>query len=225
MPETYLVTGANRGIGLEFAKQLSARGHTVIGTARSMSEADDLKQYAAKVLELDHTDAESVARLKDSLEGQAIDVLVNNGATGPRNADLAEVDCEGMVTEFDVNAVGPMRVIKALLPNIKQSSRKVIVSVSSAMGSLNRCEDWRSYGYCASKAALNMLTLCMSKELKPQGVTCCVLHPGHVQTRMGGDEAPVSPAESVEGMLGVIEGLEIAKTGMFYEYRGNMLPW
>ncbi|MFG0275788.1 MAG: SDR family oxidoreductase [Phycisphaerales bacterium] len=225
MPETYLVTGANRGIGLEFAKQLSAQGHTVIGTTRSMADADDLKKVAAKVLELDHTDAESVARLKDSLEGTPVDVLINNGATGPRKADLPEVDCEGMVSEFDVNAVGPLRVIKAMLPNIKQSDRKVIVSVSSAMGSLARCEDWRSYGYCASKAALNMLMLGMSKELKPQGVTCCVLHPGHVQTRMGGDEAPVSPAESVEGMVGIIGGLDIAQTGMFYEYRGNMLPW
>jgi len=225
MPETYLVTGANRGIGLEFAKQLSAQGHTVIGTARSMSEADDLKQHASKTLELDHTDAESVARLKDSLEGTPIDVLINNGAIGPDKVDLAEVDCEGVLEEFAVNAVGPLRVIKALLPNVKQSDRKVIVSISSDMGSLNRCEDWRCYGYCASKAALNMLTLGMSKELKPQGVTCCVLHPGHAQTRMGGEGAEVPASESVEGMLQIIGGLEIAQTGMFYEYRGNMLPW
>jgi len=225
MPETYLVTGANRGLGLELAKQLSAQGRSVLGTARSLDEAGDLRPHAEQVLQLDQTDPESVARLRDALEGRPVDVLVNNAALAPREAGVAEVDCRAMLEEFDANAVGPFRVAQALLPNLRQGGRKTVVNISSALGSLARAEEKLYYGYRASKAALNMLTLMMSKELKPDGVCCVVLHPGHVDTRMGGDEAPVSPKESVEGMLQIVDGLDIAQTGMFYEYRGNMLPW
>jgi len=222
---TVLITGANRGIGLELASQLTAAGHEVIGTARKPDQASDLKKLGGKVLQLDVTDANSVAAMAAALKGVEIDLLINNAGTGGQNpGSLEDTDFERVKMTFDVNSIGPMRVSQALLPNVLASDGKTIVHISSIMGSIanNRGS---YYGYRASKTALNMFNRSMALELKDKGVTSVVMHPGWVQTRMGGAGADITVDVSVSGMLAVIADLDVDKTGNFYDYQGNELPW
>jgi len=222
---TALVTGANRGIGLELATQLKAAGYNVIGTARKPAEATALKAVGARVEQLDVTDAGSVAALAERLEGVAIDLLINNAGVGGDGADsIRELDVDGMAVTYAVNAIGPMRVTQGLLPNLEAGDGKTIVHISSVMGSIQN--NWGgAYDYRASKAALNMLNSSLAKELGKEGFTSVVLHPGWVQTRMGGESAPVNPADSVAGLLKVIGGLEDKDNGKFYDYQGEPIPW
>ncbi len=222
---TVLVTGANRGIGLEMVRQLEARGMNVIGTARNPDAADELKATGARVLPLDVTDAASVAALAEALDGQKIDMLINNAGVGSQRAgSLADYDFDKMRLTFDVNSIGPMRVTQALLPNLQAGQHKTVVSISSVMGSIER-NSGGAYGYRASKAALNMMNKSMALELADQGFTCVVMHPGWVRTRMGGEQAPVAPADSVAGLLDVIAGLGPEDNGKFYDYQGEEIPW
>jgi NAD(P)-dependent dehydrogenase (short-subunit alcohol dehydrogenase family) len=222
---TVLVTGANRGIGLELARQLSAAGHEVIGTARKPEQAKDLSALGARVLQLDVTDATSVASMAEALEGVKIDLLINNAGTGGQTpGSFNDTDFERVKMTFDVNSLGPMRVTQALLPNILASEAKSIVHISSIMGSISNNRGGY-YGYRASKAALNMFNSSLAAELKDQGVTSVVMHPGWVQTRMGGSGADITVEVSAAGMLEVIAGLGIEQTGRFYDYQGNELPW
>lgn len=222
---TVLVTGANRGIGLELARQLSEAGHEVIGTARKPEQAKDLSALGARVLQLDVTDATSVASMAEALEGVKIDLLINNAGTGGQTpGSFNDTDFERVKMTFDVNSLGPMRVTQALLPNVLASEAKTIVHISSIMGSISNNRGGY-YGYRASKAALNMLNSSLAAELKDQGVTSVVMHPGWVQTRMGGSGADITVEVSVAGMLEVIAGLATEQTGQFYDYQGNELPW
>ena len=224
-PMTILVTGANRGIGLELARQLTGQGHRVIGTARNPVEAKELEALGAEVMQLDVTDAGSVAALAAGLEGRPIDILINNAGTGGQPpGSLQETDFERVKLTFHVNSIGPMRVSQALLPNLLAGEGKTIIHISSIMGSI-ASNGGGYYGYRASKAALNMLNSSLALELKDQGVTSVVLHPGWVQTRMGGPSAQISVEVSVEGMLKVISGLGLEQSGHFYDYQGNELPW
>ena len=222
---TVLVTGANRGIGLEMVRQLEARGMNVIGTARNPDSAEELKATGATVLQLDVTDAASVAALGTALEGKKIDLLINNAGVGSqRAASLADYDFDKMMLTFDVNSIGPMRVTQALLPNLQAGQHKTVVSISSVMGSIER-NGGGAYGYRASKAALNMMNKSLSLELAEEGFTCVVVHPGWVRTRMGGEQAPVTPEQSVAGLLDVISGLSTDDNGKFYDYQGVEIPW
>ena len=222
---TVLVTGANRGIGLELARQLIEDGHKVIGTARKPAEAADLKSLGAEVMQLDVIDSESVAAMASALEGRPIDLLINNAGTGGQApGSLADTDFERVKLTLDVNSLGPMRVTQALLPNLQAGKGKTIVHISSVMGSIANNRGGY-YGYRASKAALNMLNSSLAIELKPMGITSVVLHPGWVQTRMGGAGADITVDVSVAGMLDVIAGLDIEKTGHFYGYQGEEIPW
>lgn len=220
-----LVTGANRGIGLELATQLKAAGYDVIGTARKPAEATELKALGARVEQLDVTDADSVAALAQRLDGVAIDLLINNAGVGSQQGDtLAEQDFERMAFIFAVNSIGPMRVTQALMPNLATGEGKTIVHISSVMGSI--ANNWGgAYGYRASKTALNQLNKSLSIELKDKGYTAVVLHPGWVRTRMGGETAPVQPSDSVAGMIAVIGELQPADTGRFLDYQGKEIPW
>ena len=222
---TVLVTGANRGIGLELARQLTEQGHKVIGTARKPAEAKELKALGARVLQLDVIDPESVSAFAATLGEQPIDLLINNAGTGGQTpGSFQDTDFERVKLTFDVNSIGPMRVTQALLPNVLASENKTIVHISSIMGSIANNRGGY-YGYRASKAALNMLNSSLALELAEQGVTSVVLHPGWVQTRMGGAGADISVDVSVAGMLAVIAGLKPEQTGGFYDYQGNELPW
>lgn len=222
---TVLVTGANRGIGLEFTTQLKAQGYEVIGTARSPDKAAELKALGVQVLALDVTEKASVDALAAALAGVEIDLLINNaGIGGHLGASFQETDFEQIGTTFDVNSIGPMRVTQALLPNVLAGKGKTVVQISSTMGSIAN-NSGSYYGYRASKAALNMLNSSLALELADDGVTAIVMHPGWVKTRMGGAGAQITPQDSVAGMLKVISALTPSDTGRFLDYQGNELPW
>ena len=177
---TVLVTGANRGIGLELVRQMRARGHQVIGTARKPEQAMELKETGARVVQLDVTDSNSIRAMAEQLKGQRIDLLINNaGMLGHNAQSFAETDFDQVIATFDVNSLGPMRVTQALLPNILAGSGKTVIQISSTMGSIAN-NSGGYYGYRASKAALNMLNSSLALELADNGITSVVMHPGWV---------------------------------------------
>lgn len=222
---TALVTGANRGIGLELATQLKALGVNVIGTARKPADAAELNALGVQVEQLDVADVASVAALAERLKGVKLDLLINNAGVGGQSANtLAELDFEQMAAVFDINSIGPLRVTQGLLPNLMAGSGKTVVQVSSVMGSIAQ-NGGGYYGYRASKTALNMLNKSLSVELGKQGFTCVVVHPGWVKTRMGGAAAPVEVPDSVAGLLTVIAGLTTQDNGRFVDFQGNEIPW
>jgi len=222
---TVLITGANRGIGLEYARQFAAKGFKVIGTARDPADAKELAAVAGRVEPLDVTDAASVAALAARLDGVAIDILVNNaGMFDRKDVSVDRVDFAMMEQTFAVNTLGPLRVTQALLPNLRAGKRRTIVNMSSQLGSIEQSNgDW--YAYRASKAALNQITRTLSAELASEGFTVVVLHPGWVRTDMGGAGATYTPQESVRGLITVIEKLGRADNGRFYDFKGNPIPW
>lgn len=225
---TVLVTGANRGLGLEFARQFRAAGWTVIGTARTPAEAETLRQLGARVEPLDVTDAESVAALAQSLEGTPVDLLINNAGIssgGGPGMTIEQLDLAAAERVLQVNTLGPMRVTQALLPNLRAGEGKLIVNITSRLGSIELNERGGYHGYRESKSALNMFTRSIAAELKPEGFTCIVMSPGWVRTRMGGPNARLSPEESIEGMIGVIRSLTPDDTGTFRNHAGERLPW
>ena len=224
---TVLITGANRGIGLEFAKEYQAAGWSVIATARKPGEAADLKAIGVRIVQLDVTSAESAAALQEAMKDQAIDLLINNagvgvGLTGGKFADLKIDEFEQVMR---VNAVGPMRVTQALLGNLRQGKGKTVVNISSGLGSIGWNGQGGFYGYRESKAALDMFTRSLAAELKPEGFTCIALIPGWVKTEMGGPNAELTPEESVTAMRKVIGGLKPGDSGKFWSYDGSNVPW
>ncbi len=222
---TVLITGANRGIGLEYARQLSAKGYKVIGTARDPARADELDVLADRVEQLDVTDPASVAALAARLDGVPIDILINNAGIFERgDVTIDKVDYDMMERTFAVNTLGPLRVTQALLPNLRAGKGKTIVSMTSGLGSIEK-SNGRWYAYRASKSALNQFNKIWSVELGPEGFICTVLHPGWVQTDMGGPDATYTPEESVKGLVEVIEGLGPDDNGRFYDFRGEPIPW
>ncbi|MAY74099.1 MAG: hypothetical protein CMJ31_05105 [Phycisphaerae bacterium] len=225
---TFLITGANRGLGLEAARQLIAGSHAVIATARDPASATDLRATGAEVHCCDVADQSSVRTLADQLDGRAIDVLVNNAGMFPdRGVGLLDLDAEAAAETFRVNSVGPLIVTRALLPNLRLGERRLLINVSSNGGSLTltAAEGARSYAYRASKAALNLLNIVMAGELRPVGVACVAMHPGWARTDMGGDDAPLGVAESVAAMLRTWERLSMHESGRFVDREGVELPW
>ena len=220
-----LVTGANRGLGLEFVQQLKAKGYEVIGTARSPQKAVELEATGARVEQLDVADAASVAALAERLVDTPIDILINNaGMLNRADSTMDTLDFDVMERSFQVNSLGPLRVTQALLPNLNAGKGKTVVSITSRLGSIE-LSTGGLYSYRTSKTALNQINKIMSSELAPQGFTCVVMHPGWVQTDMGGPNATLTKPESIAGMIGVIENLTPASTGKFFNYDGAELPW
>lgn len=223
--QTVLITGANRGIGLEMAKQFDSAGFVVIGTARKPDQAAELKALGVRVEALDVTSSASVAALANTLKGVKLDVLINNaGVSGHRADSFAKTDFDAIAMTFDVNSIGPMRVTQALLDNLLAGDAKTVVQISSVMGSIER-NSGGYYGYRASKTALNMLNSSLAQELAGEGFTCVVLHPGWVRTRMGGAGAAIDAQTSVAGLVTVINDLTPADNGKFYDYQGASIPW
>jgi NAD(P)-dependent dehydrogenase (short-subunit alcohol dehydrogenase family) len=220
-----LVTGANRGLGLEFARQYKEAGWQVIGTARRPDVATELQGLGVTVVQLDVTDSESVARMATELAGQPIDLLINNAGVLPIHDSLSQTDIEAVAWTLDVNTLGPMRVSQALLPNLSMGDGKTIVSISSGLGSLERNGSGRFYGYRESKAALNMFTRSLAAELSDEGFMVIVMDPGWVQTDMGGPSAALTPEQSIRGVRAVIDGLAAEDTGTFKRHNGETVPW
>jgi NAD(P)-dependent dehydrogenase (short-subunit alcohol dehydrogenase family) len=226
---TVLITGANRGLGLEFARQYRAAGWQVIATARQPEAAEDLKALGegVRIVPLDVTKPESVAALKASLGHQPIDLLINNAGQGVglKGGSLAELKIEEFESVVEVNTLGPVRVTQALLPNLRAGKGKMIVGISSGLGSIAENREGGFYGYRESKAALDMFLRSLAAELKPDGFICVSLIPGWVKTDMGGPNAPLTPEESVTGMRKVLDGLKPENTGQFWSYKGSQVPW
>jgi NAD(P)-dependent dehydrogenase (short-subunit alcohol dehydrogenase family) len=220
-----VITGANRGLGLEFARQYSAAGWDVIGTARRPEAAEELEAFGVRVMQLDVTDQGSVDRLARDLESQPIDLLINNAGIFPMAATIPEIDFADISRTLDVNTIGPMRVTRALLPNLRRGEAKMIVNITSNLGSIANNTGGRFYGYRESKAALNMFTRSLAAELRDEGFTCVVMNPGWVQTDMGGPSAPLEAPESIAGMRAVIDRLTPADSGTFWTHEGQQMPW
>ena len=222
---TVVITGANRGIGLEYARQFKAKGYTVIGTARKPAEAGDLKAVADRVEALDVADPASIAAFAERLEGTPVDILVNNAGIFPReDVTLDKVDFDAFERTLAVNTFGPLRVTRALMPNLQAGDRKTVIGMSSGLGSIER-SNGRWYAYRTSKTALNQVNKILSEEFKDQGFVFTVLHPGWVRTDMGGENATYSVQDSVAGLVAVIEGLGPEDNGRFYDLKGEAIPW
>lgn len=222
---TVLITGANRGIGLELARAYAADGWDVIGTCRKPDAASELKAVGAvEIVALDVTDAASVAALGKTLQGRKIDLLLNNAGVNYRNGTLAEIDYDLWAKTMDANVFGPMRVCNALTENVLASGRKQMAFISSKMGSIAECTGG-AYMYRSSKTALNMAVKCLSLEFAGKGLTAVMFHPGHVRTDMGGASAPVLPTESAAGIKAVLDGVSPSDNGRFFNYDGTELPW
>jgi NAD(P)-dependent dehydrogenase (short-subunit alcohol dehydrogenase family) len=223
--ETWIVTGAGRGIGLSLVHTLDKRGSRVIAGVRRPGEAVSRLPERARVEALDVADAASVEAFARRLEGTPVDALVNNAGIGGEEEDLERLDVEGLLDYFRVNSLGPLRLVRALLPLLRKGRRKLVVNVTSRMGSLAQNEGGGYYGYRSSKAALNMITRNLALELGPEGFTCVAVHPGWVRTRMGGPGAPLSPRESAVKLVDRVAGLGGGDNGGFLSTDGTRIPW
>ncbi len=219
---TYLVTGANRGIGLEYCRQLKERGDNVIAVCRSTS--DELENLGISVeTDVDITLDESVANLVKRLDGHSIDVLINNAGIVER-VSLDRLDINSIRRQFEVNALGPLKFTQALLTNLKKGSK--IIMMTSRMGSIEDNTSGGSYGYRMSKVALSMAGKSLSQDLKSKGIAVAILHPGLVKTRMTGfTDSGITPEQSVKGLLARIDELNLENTGTFWHSNGEILSW
>ena len=224
MADTYLITGASRGLGAEFVRQLRRTGHTVIAAVRDPGSARDAAQAGANVVQLDVTRPATFDAFARSLTAP-VDVLINNAAIAARDASLRATTVETMDEVFRTNVFGLTILTRALLPVLGRSRRKTIANVSSTLGSLASTPGGFSYAYCSSKAALNMVTVLMHRELSGDGFTVISLDPGWNRTDMGGGEAPLDPKDTVASMITVLERLGPRDSGRFVGYDGESRPW
>ena len=228
-----LISGANRGLGLAFAKQYAAAGWRVYAGCRTPDSADTLNAVAATtagrvtVHDLDIGNRDSVAALAAGLQGEPLDVLLNNaGVYLGKQRGFGDTDYDDWLETLRINALAPLRMVEALIDNVASSDRKLIVCISSKMGSMaDNTSSGGAYLYRSSKAALNAVVRSLAVDLAERGVTVMAFHPGWVSTDMGGHEAPVTPAVSVHGMRQVIERLTPADSGRFMDYQGEEIPW
>ena len=217
---TVLVTGANRGIGLQLCKQFAARGDEVIAVCREST--DELAALDVRVIDgIDVGNGDAVETLREELDGQPIDVLLNNAGILLRDA-FGDIDYDAMAEQYRVNTLGPLRVTEALADNLHEGSKVAIVS--SRVGSIEDNGSGGNYGYRASKAAVNMIGTNLKHELLPRGIAVALLHPGLVATDMTGGTG-IDPAESARGLIERIDELALENTGCFWHAEGYALPW
>lgn len=217
---TYLITGANRGIGQELCKQVRAKGNTVIAVCRNSNA--ELENLGVRVeTGVDITSEQDISALVNRIRGMKLDVLINNAGIIERNS-LDDLDFDSMRRQFEVNALGTLRVIHGLLPCMKAGSK--IAIVTSRMGSIDDNTSGGSYGYRMSKVAVSMAGKSLSIDLKPKGIAVAILHPGLVSTGMT-NFTGISPGEAAENLLARIEELNLENTGTFWHANGEVLPW
>lgn len=217
---TVLVTGCNRGIGLEVCRQYKQRGDNVIAVCRKASE--ELNSIGVRVIEgVDVSDDDDVNKLAATLDGETIDVLLNNAGILHRD-NFENVDYDDMLEQYRVNTIGPLRVTRALRPNLKRGSKVGIVT--SRVGSIEDNESGDYYGYRASKAAANMVGKNLHHDLSPDGIAVALLHPGYVATDMTGGTGG-SPVDSARGLVTRLDELNLDNSGSFWHAEGHTLPW
>jgi NAD(P)-dependent dehydrogenase (short-subunit alcohol dehydrogenase family) len=224
---TVLITGASRGLGLEFTRQYAAEGWRVHACCRDPDKAEGLKGLAGEVhrQRLDVTDGEQVARLARDLKDEPIDLLINNAGIYEGAAVFGETDFEAWREVLDVNTLGPLRMAEAFVDQVAASGRRMIVGVSAVMGSIERNEAGGDYPYRTSKAALHMITKGLSVELAARGVIAVAISPGSVRTDMSPPDAELSPEESVAAMRAAIDALTPADSGHLMTRFGEHVPW
>ena len=225
---TFLITGANRGIGYALTAALLARGDRVIATMRDPFKLPDLLKTAPRqqivVIGMEITDDRSVARAAAAVD-EPIDVLINNaGMIDPGRSTALEADLAVFAQILAVNTIAPLRVARAFLPHLLRAKKPRILTLSSQMGALSG-SSVGSVAYRSSKAGVNKAMQCLASDLRPQGVTVCVVHPGWVRTDMGGEGADISPEESANGLIKLVDGLSLKQTGQFFKWDGSIHPW
>jgi NAD(P)-dependent dehydrogenase (short-subunit alcohol dehydrogenase family) len=223
-----LITGGNRGIGLELCRQLADRGDSVVATCRQSSRELDAiaRAHSGRVrveAEVDVTDPQSVALLGQRLAGERLDLLVHNAGVLTHGDALGEIDFDEARRQFEVNALGPLRVTEALLASLGDGSKLVIVT--SRMGSIADNTSGGRYGYRMSKAAVNMAGMSLSRDLRPRGIAVAVLHPGFVQTDMTGGRGDVTADVAARGLIARMDELTLETSGGFWHANGERLPW
>lgn len=229
-----LITGSNRGLGLEWTRQLAEAGWRVYATCRRPDSAESLNRLQEAYSEnisvhrLDVTRSEEIAAVAGALGGRAIDILLNNAGTYFEkylDEHLGNLNYEHWEETFRVNTLGPVRMCEAFTEHLLAGEMKLAVAISSHMGSIADIGAGGDYAYRSSKSALNAAMKGLSHELQPQGITVVMLHPGWVQTRMGGPDAPLTTRESVQGMRRILEQLRPEDSGRFFRFDGSILPW
>ena len=224
--KTVLVTGANRGLGLELARQYATDGWSVVATVREPDQATDLKNLAGniRIESLELRDFQDIDAFADRFGAGPLDLLIANAGTwGPEQIERA-TDAEGWIDSFRVNTVGPVLLARSLLANVTAAHGKLI-AITSKMGSIDDNGTGGYIAYRSSKAALNAAWKSLAIDVADQGVLAAVLHPGWVQTRMGGASAPLMPEQSVTGMRRTIDMLDARQSGGFFKYDGTTIPW
>ena len=232
---TILITGTNRGIGLEFTKQCLARGDRVIATCRDIEAADGLKQLSSsqdelgtrlEVRQLDVASPESMQEFVQQLADTPIDIFINNaGVYGPTNVKFGELDAQAWASVVQVNSIAPLMLSQLLMPNLRKGKDKKMVYLTSKMGSIGDNSGGGSYIYRSSKTALNSAVKSLAIDLAAEGFSAALLHPGWVLTDMGGPNALIDTKTSVTGMLKVVDDLDPQTSGSFFNYDGSIIAW
>lgn len=227
-----LVTGSNRGLGLEFCNQYAKAGWKVLACCRQPEKALALSNLAEKhpnirIHKLDVRDFSEIDALSKSLAAESIDVLLCNAAIYSDNKQngFEKIDYDSWLESFKVNSLAPVKLAESFLPQLKRSQLKLIVGITSLMGSISDNSSGGSLFYRSSKSALNAAMKSLSIDLAPQGIGVLLLHPGWVKTDMGGEQAPLTAEPSISGMIKVIGGFSPKQSGSFLNYKGDILPW
>jgi NAD(P)-dependent dehydrogenase (short-subunit alcohol dehydrogenase family) len=233
VPRTTLITGANRGLGLEFARQYAADGWRILACSRDPGQADALVKLAAQYPEqvslhaLDVSQPAQIDQLARSLQNESIDLLLNNAGVLPDSdkRGFGHTDYDSWIETMRINTMAPLKMAEAFAAHIIRSRQKAIVTITSKMGSISDNSSGGYYLYRSSKAAVNIVMKSLAVDLQPKGVIAVVLHPGWVQTDMGGANAQITPQQSVSGMRKVISNLTPQDSGKFFAYDGSGIDW
>ena len=231
MAKTIFITGANRGLGLEFTRQFLQAGDMVLASCRYPDKATALqalhREYTdnLKILALDMLDDQSLKELPTTISMPIDILLLNAGTSGERGVTVGNVDLTNIRTVFDTNSFAPVCLADTLLTNVHNSNEKLIVAITSKMGSIEDNDSGRSYAYRGSKAALNAMMFALSIDVKPYGVKVLLLHPGWVRTDMGGESGLIDVQTSISGMRNIIAHADNYASGSFLDYQGKVIPW
>ncbi|GAB2896717.1 SDR family oxidoreductase [Microbulbifer echini] len=231
MSGTIMITGCNRGIGLELASQFAQDGWRVFACCRDLKKAEDLQSLQAEFprvqpLQLDVTDYDQMISLGKALHGEPIDILLNNaGYYGPKGTSFGQVDREEWRRVLESNTIAPYMMAETFCDNVAASEHKLMAMMSSKVGSIADNRSGGGYIYRSSKTALNQVVKSLSIDLKERGIAVLALHPGWVQTAMGGPGALISAAQSTKALKKILVGADLGKSGHFYNYDGSEIPW
>ena len=231
MTKNVFITGANRGIGLELTRQYLAAGKKVFASARDpstegLSRLTERYPDNLKTVMLDVTDESNIQTVAGSIEGTSIDLLINNaGLFHSKHEDFSSLNPDTWIEEFRVNSIAPFLVTRALKSNLANANSSVVGMISSKMGSMGDNQSGGSYSYRSSKAALNAVSVSLANDLSDLDISVVALHPGWVQTDMGGPNGLIDVETSATGLKAILDKAGTAESGKFYDYSGKQLPW